>query len=680
MIVGALIDGQNYTVKDLFSHAENRQRRYEEAMRLSRKYSQPSEEGQATAKSEEIKDEVILSSEAQDLIKSRPNNETEVAPEDQSAQEPSFSSVWSMTAKDGTRIHIEAAKSSDPDNTEYQAARITFTDPAGNSYSEIISDSAVICRNEDGSWRIQHNAAGGPLQGTDGDDLIVALPGSAPAEYVEINAGDGDNVVLDLTSGHTKITTGTGNDTIIGLGGGSYDVTSGAGDDNIYLKGGYAKVDAGDGNDKIHILDAISVDLDAGNGDDSIVIDGDELYKATIKGGGGDDSIVFNTWVNESTIDGGGGHDSLTFNAAAKGNTVGASVRSSLISGGDGDDSITINGSVSYSTVEGGAGNDAITANSAKHSKISGGDGDDIINFVFASGAIVDGGAGNDSINIGATFEPSVIRGGDGNDTIDIGTILLRGSEIYGDDGDDSIFVEKVNSGSMDDFFRAGTRTAYQVGVRTFYVDENTPNTIISGGAGNDVITAEKISNTDVLGGNGDDIINIGTMSSSIVIGGSGDDQITFGEASNSAIDGGEGQDTIIGQTVISSGLAGGVGPDDINIAGSFDSEIAGDSLNWDRWSAMKKYMANESLEPGAALKGDESPLKDENDSEAGGAGNGNDTPDHYASAGKSMDSTGRVLSDQEIFIDALMRGDRTHPRVKEILERREKSNFSFRV
>jgi len=87
MIVGALIDGQNYTVKDLFSHAENRQRRYEEAMRLSRKYSQPSEEGQATAKSEEIKDEVILSSEAQDLIKSRPNNETEVAPEDQSAQE-----------------------------------------------------------------------------------------------------------------------------------------------------------------------------------------------------------------------------------------------------------------------------------------------------------------------------------------------------------------------------------------------------------------------------------------------------------------------------------------------------------------------------------------------------------------------------------------------------------------
>lgn len=641
----------------------NIQQEYEEATALANKYANGGAPEQTPAKT----DSCDISPEAQELLKAAEAAQASAVDEieNEEAAEPeelAFNPIWSHTARDGTLITLEAAKNNAPDSNEFQAVRVTFTGPDGNSHTETLSDSAVLSRGEDGTWVISYAEITEDgrqlLQGSDADDILIALPSSKNSEYTEINAGDGDNVVIDLTSGHTKITTGSGNDSIVGFGGGSYDVASGDGDDDIYLIGSYARVDAGGGNDKIDIAGAIGVDIDAGDGDDFIKIEGHRLYKSTIKGGTGDDSITITSLVANSVISGDEGNDTITINQGVNKDSLLTSlsgVTNSYISGGDGDDIITFNTGIGYSTVDGGNGDDVITTKpgllgSVFSSQIFGGAGNDQIDVSFLNSSIINGGDGDDSINVDIIFQASTINGDAGDDSISIGSILLYGSEINGGDGDDAISIESDLNFNPDSP-RIPWRGSY------LFVNSYADSTTISGGSGNDTITVGRSHGSKISGGDGDDTITVSDAFSSIIDGGGGNDRINVENAQRAEILGGDGDDTITVENAYHSGIGGGDGDDDLKVDTASESVISGDALNWNRQAVIGKYLKS-------ALEKAETAENAGVNSVAEGAASAEAAPE--AIAGQ------REMTDHEIFIDALMRSDKSHPLVKKILERHE--------
>lgn len=119
---------------------------------------------------------------------------------------------------------------------------------------------------------------GVPLQGTDGDDIILGTNGADV-----IDAGAGDDVVCGLDgkddinggSGHDRLFGGSGTDTIRGAKGGDHIVSgtgrdrvkAGSGGDTIVVAGTRNKIRGGPGIDRVDYSSArstITVDLDTG--------------------------------------------------------------------------------------------------------------------------------------------------------------------------------------------------------------------------------------------------------------------------------------------------------------------------------------------------------------------------------------------------------------------------------
>jgi Ca2+-binding RTX toxin-like protein len=188
------------------------------------------------------------------------------------------------------------------------------------------------------------------------------------------------------------------------------------------------------------------------------------------------------------------------------------------ISGRDGDDTIhglsgddIITGGVGDDILYGGAGNDRIDGGGPGSDTIYGGDGDDMItdhyvpdNQFFGPGApggtdAIYGGAGNDRIIVRYTYNP-------------FSSIYPEGCEIFGDDGDDLVWLDwgvegalfggagddrltlggyggVLNGGDGDDLL-LGQRRSHVYDTVNF--DKYSPggNTVFDGGAGNDVMIA----------------------------------------------------------------------------------------------------------------------------------------------------------------------------------------------
>lgn len=212
-----------------------------------------------------------------------------------------------QTMKDGTQVSIEPAWSMDEQgNKAMTSATVLITAPDGTTRKEVLTGSATFSRASDGTWRVlaTDQAARAPegknaqaadgvspeivVNGTEGDDIIIVFP-SGDNTRTTINAGNGDNIVVDL-SGNSHIVTGDGDDVIVVSG---KNVTT--------------DVHAGSGNDSITVLGNFSGGLDGGAGDDTISVVG--LARGTINGGDGNDAIRADS-ASGAEIKGGQGDDS----------------------------------------------------------------------------------------------------------------------------------------------------------------------------------------------------------------------------------------------------------------------------------------------------------------------------------------------------------------------------------
>ncbi|MGZ0162813.1 MAG: beta strand repeat-containing protein [Planctomycetales bacterium] len=242
---------------------------------------------------------------------------------------------------------------------------------------------------------------------------------------IDVDSGDGDDVIIGTTDLVSSLAGGDGNDTITG-GSGAEVIRGGDGQDEI---------DGGDGNDDINAGDGEDSVL-GGLGDDTIVgDDGDD----TIFGGDGNDSIIANNGADslfgeagDDTLNGDGGFDSidggdgndLVF-AGADNDTVSGGLGNDTVLGQAGDDSIdgnegddSITGQAGKDSLNGGAGTDLVNGNSGDDS-LFGGDGDDTL--LGGSGNDASDGQGGSDRSLGHSGNDTLV-GGEGADFLDGGT------------------------------------------------------------------------------------------------------------------------------------------------------------------------------------------------------------------------------------------------------------------
>lgn len=244
--------------------------------------------------------------------------------------------------------------------------------------------------------------------GFGGKDIIRLLSTGDTAGGNFVDAGTGDDGVINNFEGGNEILLGTGNDTYLGLG---------------FALGGVADVvRAGAGNDLIVVSTLLSTYF-GDNGNDTFVSVG---FRNTFNGGSGSDTISYEARSDDPTSIGRTGVDirlneGRVFTGADRVETL-ISIENARGSN-NGDIIVGTNG---VNKLEGLAGNDVIV----------GGGGDDIL----------DGGAGNDSLDGGA--DKDVLKGGTGNDEMFGGT---GNDNLDGSSGNDLL-----NGGSGHDILRGG--------------------------------------------------------------------------------------------------------------------------------------------------------------------------------------------------------------------------------
>lgn len=413
-----------------------------------------------------------------------------VAPTPPSEEKFSYRPVRKSITGDGTEVSIEAAYAKDKNgHNQATSVQVHFTGKDGDTYSHVLRESSILTQDENGRWQVAR-IDGAIAVGTDQDDIIILLPDDKPLSGVtengivieafsdelttqSVDAGEGNNLVMDFSGGKTRITTGSGNDTIVGSSvTGRYVVDSGAGDDSIELTGNAAYVYAGDGDDVLTLATDVVRAAYGGAGNDTLRFEAGINVDAKLRPdeNGIIDLNTYRPRAGEGIVDGGDGDDVIEF----KGNANGT------ILGGNGNDTIEGHGDGSTAYIDGGAGDDLI-----KGQNLTGGN------------QLIIGGGGNDTIDVrGSNGGTTYIAGGNGNDDIYLGG---GSSTVFGGDGND--YIEHFATG--------GT-------------------TFIDGGAGEDTINMEVTGGYHYATGGADDDLMYANLlgGSSTVTGGAGNDHI----------------------------------------------------------------------------------------------------------------------------------------------------------
>lgn len=271
--------------------------------------------------------------------------------------------------------------------------------------------------------------------GFGGNDTIQLLSTGDTAGNNFVDAGSGDDSVINNFEGGNEIILGTGNDTYLGLG---------------FALGGIADiVRAGAGNDLIVVSTLLSTYFgDSGN--DTFVSVG---FRNTFHGGSGTDTISYEarsddpTSIGRSGVEvrldqgkaftGAGRFETLISIENVRGSnnadTIVGNGGNNVLDGLDGND-LMLGGS-GDDTLRGGNGNDELQGGRG-HDRLQGGAGNDRL-FGESDSDILIGQSGNDFLD-----------GGAGNDTLqgDSGNDILHGGS-----GQDAL-----DGGSGNDFLRGG--------------------------------------------------------------------------------------------------------------------------------------------------------------------------------------------------------------------------------
>ncbi|WP_013321018.1 putative Ig domain-containing protein [Gloeothece verrucosa] len=345
------------------------------------------------------------------------------------------------------------------------------------------------------------NAVGGSLNDTiRGNNLNNFLRGNGGND--SLYGGDG-NDSLDGEDGNDFLDGGNGNDTLLGSLGND-TLLSASGDDYLYGGNGNDTLDGsdgGEGNDT----------LDGGDGNDYL--------------DGGRDNDILRGASGNDYLYGGGGNDTL--DGGEQNDTLLGASGDDYLYGGNGND--TLDGS------DGGEGNDTL----------DGGDGNDYL----------DGGRDNDILR-GASGN-DYLYGGGGNDTLDGGDhddtlIGSTGYDIVNYAGSHTEFQATILSdGSIQiqDMFTSngneGTDILREI-EKIYFATGGGYYGVLTGGTGNDSLTANNNWSSLIFGDAGNDTLNGAGLGDDTLSGGTGNDLLN-GQNGNDLLDGGAGVDTLIG-------------------------------------------------------------------------------------------------------------------------------------
>ncbi|WP_298198725.1 FG-GAP-like repeat-containing protein [Novosphingobium sp.] len=400
------------------------------------------------------------------------------------------------------------------------------------------------------------------------------------------------------------------------------------------------------GND---IIDAFGADtVFGGDGDDRVLIGRiGTIGNFTADGGAGYDTLVVYTAAGtaspfrfDSLLQAGAsvtGFEVISLQGSSANDTVYGSALSEQLVGNGGTDYLYGQGGdddlTSYGTgyLFGGDGNDGLTyflLNSAQAFYADGGAGSDNLALIFTSPTsfslrdalaagsratsielIYLGGSSGDDTLIGSDANEQIsggggndlLMGGGGNDTLNGGSV---GDRLEGGDGDDELLVWfetnqnpyqlVLNGGAGNDhaFISWSVNLPLTLSVPGLVASGavvNIETLTISGGVGNDTLTAASGFVNDLRGGDGADRI-IGADGQQFLSGGSGNDWIEglggddrlYGDPGDDTVFGGDGNDTIWGDSYGTGAdlLYGGAGDDYVEANDGDDTLSGGDGTD----------------------------------------------------------------------------------------------------
>ncbi|RIX99204.1 calcium-binding protein [Aureimonas flava] len=321
----------------------------------------------------------------------------------------------------------------------------------GNDYLEIDGIAGSTTESE---LAIRAKVVGGQ-----GLDTIVIAPGFVGQVTVyggseSADAQDqGDNITVNLgTNSYAEIYSNGGND-FVELGGSVREIAgelssrfyvhAGQGNDQVYgFAGSDSTIYGGVGADIVDVGALNAITVYGGNGNTDAVDGNDQIFVSI-----GTDDFVADDFVPTALITGNGGNDSITLVSTSE-----MGVQASIY-GGQGTDFISAGNLASNSYVAGGVGSDVISA------------------FVVGENVSIVGGNG--------TTDPT-----DGTDVIFVGVGEDASAQVFGNGGDDFLFV--YGSGSSTVYGGAGDDTlvvSNQNGDNNFFPE----SVVLYGGQGSDL-------------------------------------------------------------------------------------------------------------------------------------------------------------------------------------------------
>lgn len=348
---------------------------------------------------------------------------------------------------------------------------------------------------------------------------LAVLKGLNPARLTSANfhpayAPDGSvppGRQLQGTDQAETLTGGGGNDTL--RGGGGHDLLDGnTGDDSVAGGDGEDTLTGNYGNDTLR--------GEAGN--DQLI---DDLGDNLLDGGDGADLLKASSATGAHTLLGGTGQDTLS-----------GAGRSLLLDGGEDADELTagnLNGE-GTATLIGGGGNDHLFVRNHDTVWLRGDDGDDLLQIYLARNATVEGGAGRDTLDVGGAVAAHFrLDGGADDDLINLNCAWSNGktdATLIGGSGNDRIDL-------------AGGSTV------------QIPKALLSGGDGDDSLSAGNGLDLLLDGGSGNDVLSLASgtgstasplMDKAVLRGGEGNDTLSAADVQAAVLSGGAGADTFV--------------------------------------------------------------------------------------------------------------------------------------
>lgn len=469
-------------------------------------------------------------------------------------------------------------------NDQINEGKLIFGEDGNDSIYSNYTDATIDAGNGNDYIQVSYNST---IIGGKGDDTIDVV--SNEAQFIQYNAGDGNDVITqfgsndtlaindDIISGSLKdneaiIKIGTGSITLKNIEdtkikilnngklietifGGAYIYNS---EDNTLITGTY-------NDDTIRSYDSSHVTINTGLGNDSIKNDSES---SIINAGAGNDTIIDSSYT--ITINSGDGDDYIE-----------KTYYHGVINAGAGNDYINLI-KIGNVTVNAGTGNDTIKGyfDVLKYAK---GDGNDLIydyNYlqtiwltnttyskIKAVGKDIILTVGNENITLKgcASYERITIKDSsgkyelhtDGSKRIENQSknAKLIGTK-YGDYINNYVGRVSISTGEGNDVIHnkpvygskvtsAGDYVTIDAGSGNDYVDNQFARALIYGGKGTDIIDSSGANSTIIAGDGYDWITSSGNKS--IINGGKNADRITIEGAAVIQYAAGDGNDTIVG-------------------------------------------------------------------------------------------------------------------------------------